>query len=147
VYLRAAPRPDARRDPYVATKGALQQLTASLAKWFAPQHVTVNCIDPGPVDTGYADQDLLRRGNQGIALGRWGRPQDTANLVEWVVGDAGGWVTGQTLVSDGGSSSAGRDPVAGHGANQQVLHPLHPSAHVLSPSPLNRTGAEVTRAI
>lgn len=48
--------------------------------------------------------DLLRRGNEGIPLGRWGRPRDTANLVEWVVGDAGGWVTGQTLVSDGGSS-------------------------------------------
>jgi 3-oxoacyl-[acyl-carrier protein] reductase len=90
--------------PYVATKGALQQLTASLAKWFAPQRVTVNCINPGPVDTGYADQALLRRGNQGIPLGRWGRPHDTANLVEWIVGDTGEWMTGQTLVSDGGSS-------------------------------------------
>jgi 3-oxoacyl-[acyl-carrier protein] reductase len=90
--------------PYVATKGALQQLTASLAKWFAPRRVTVNCIDPGPVQTGYADPELLRQGDQGIPLGRWGRPQDTANLVEWVVGEAGRWMTGQTLVSDGGSS-------------------------------------------
>jgi 3-oxoacyl-[acyl-carrier protein] reductase len=90
--------------PYVATKGALQQVTMSLAKWFAARRVTVNCVDPGPVDTGYADEDLLRRGTEGIPLGRWGRPQDTADLVEWVVGDAGGWVTGQTLVSDGGSS-------------------------------------------
>jgi NAD(P)-dependent dehydrogenase (short-subunit alcohol dehydrogenase family) len=53
---------------------------------------------------GHADEGLLRGGNQGIPLGRWGRPQDTANLVEWVVGDAGAWMTGQTLVSDGGSS-------------------------------------------
>ncbi len=90
--------------PYVATKGALQQVTASLAKWFAPRHVTVNCIDPGPVDTGYADRDLLRRGSQGIPLGRWGHPRDTANLVEWLVADTGEWMTGQTLVSDGGSS-------------------------------------------
>ena len=90
--------------PYIATKGALQQLTASLAKWFAPRRVTVNCINPGPVDTGYADEDLLRRGSQEIALGRWGRPHDTANLVEWVVGDTGEWMTGQTLVDDGGAS-------------------------------------------
>src|SRR5262245_57428579 len=89
--------------PYVATKGALQQLTASLAKWFAPQLVTVNCIDPGPVNTGYADEALLRRGEGGIPFGRWGRPQDTANLVEWIVTDAGAGMTGQTLVSDGGS--------------------------------------------
>jgi len=45
--------------PYIATKGALQQLTASLALWFTPQRVTVNCVDPGPVDTGYASNDLL----------------------------------------------------------------------------------------
>lgn len=96
------PMPD--EIPYIATKGALQQLTASVAKWFAPHRVTVNCINPGPVNTGYADNDLLRQGNQGIPLGRWGRPQDTANLVEWVVSDAGEWMTGQTLVSDGGSS-------------------------------------------
>lgn len=96
------PMPD--ELPYVASKGALQQLTASLAKWFAPHRVTVNCLDPGPVDTGYADEELRRRGNEGIPLGRWGRPEDTADLVEWLVADTGGWMTGQTLVSDGGSS-------------------------------------------
>ena len=96
------PMPD--EIPYIATKGALQQLTASLAKWFAAHQVTVNCVNPGPVDTGYADEELLRRGATSIPLGRWGRPEDTANLVEWLVTDAGGWMTGQTLVSDGGAS-------------------------------------------
>jgi 3-oxoacyl-[acyl-carrier protein] reductase len=89
--------------PYIATKGALQQLTASLALWFAPQRVTVNCVDPGPVDTGYASNDLLEQGNQQIPFGRWGRPRDTADLVEWLASDAGGWMTGQTIVSDGGA--------------------------------------------
>jgi 3-oxoacyl-[acyl-carrier protein] reductase len=89
--------------PYIATKGALQQLTASLALWFAPQRVTVNCVDPGPVDTGYASNDLLEQGNQQIPFGRWGRPRDTADLVEWLASDAGGWMTGQTMVSDGGA--------------------------------------------
>ncbi len=96
------PMPD--EIPYVATKGALQQLTASLAKWFAPHRVTVNCVDPGPVDTGYADAELRRLGEEGIPLGRWGQPEDTADLVEWLVADTGAWMTGQTLVSDGGSS-------------------------------------------
>jgi 3-oxoacyl-[acyl-carrier protein] reductase len=107
-----SPMPD--ELPYVATKGALQQLTASVAKWFAPHRVTVNCVDPGPVDTGYADEDLLRRAEEGIPLGRWGRPQDTANLVEWIVTDAGGWMTGQTLVCDGGSSLGWDPPGDGH---------------------------------
>jgi 3-oxoacyl-[acyl-carrier protein] reductase len=93
--------------PYVVTKGALQQVTATLANELAPSGITVNCVDPGPVDTGYADdasRDLVARR---MPLGRWGRPEDTAELITWLVGDGGGWVTGQTLVSDGGWSVRG----------------------------------------
>jgi 3-oxoacyl-[acyl-carrier protein] reductase len=94
--------------PYIATKGALQQVTASLASEFAPSRVTVNCVNPGPVDTGYADPELAARVQSAVPLGRWGQPADTANLVEWLVSDSGAWMTGQTLVSDGGAALGSR---------------------------------------
>jgi len=98
------PMPD--ELPYAATKGALQQVTASLAHALAPS-ITVNCVNPGPVDTGYADEESRRWVAGRMPLGRWGRPEDTAELVSWLSGPAGGWVTGQTLVSDGGWSVRG----------------------------------------
>jgi 3-oxoacyl-[acyl-carrier protein] reductase len=90
--------------PYIASKGALQQLTASLAATLAHRGVTVNCIDPGPTDTGYADPDSRRIVADRMPFGRWGHPDDVANLVEFLLSDAGAWITGQTLTSDGGWS-------------------------------------------
>lgn len=90
--------------PYIASKGALQQLTASLAAELARRGVTVNCIDPGPTDTGYADAGSHRFVAERMPSGRWGDPDDVANLVEFLLSDAGGWITGQTLTSDGGWS-------------------------------------------
>ncbi|SHE51456.1 SDR family oxidoreductase [Streptoalloteichus hindustanus] len=90
--------------PYAASKGALQQLTASLAAEFAPRGVTVNCVNPGPVDTGYADEALHDWVSRRMPFGRWGRPDDVADLVEWLVSDAAAWMTGRTLDHDGGWS-------------------------------------------
>ncbi|MFB9905142.1 SDR family oxidoreductase [Allokutzneria oryzae] len=88
--------------PYVASKGALQQVTASLAGALAPKRVTVNCVNPGPVDTGWATEETRDRVAGRMPMGRWGQPGDTADLIGWLVTDAGAWITGQTLVSDGG---------------------------------------------
>ncbi|HEU4347261.1 MAG TPA: SDR family oxidoreductase, partial [Actinoplanes sp.] len=93
--------------PYVVTKGALQQVTATLANELAPLRITVNCVNPGPVDTGYADDASREVVARRMPFGRWGRPEDTAELIAWLVGDGGAWVTGQTLVSDGGWSARG----------------------------------------
>jgi 3-oxoacyl-[acyl-carrier protein] reductase len=93
--------------PYIVTKGAVQQVTATLANELAPSGITVNCVDPGPVDTGYADEASRELVARRMPLRRWGRPSDTAELIAWLVSDAGGWVTGQTLVSDGGWSVRG----------------------------------------
>jgi 3-oxoacyl-[acyl-carrier protein] reductase len=93
--------------PYVVTKGALQQVTATLANELAPKGIAVNCVNPGPVDTGYADESSRELVANRMPFGRWGRPEDTAELIAWLVGDGGGWVTGQTLVSDGGWSVRG----------------------------------------
>lgn len=88
--------------PYALSKAALQGMTASLAAALAPAGATVNCVNPGPNDTGYADADTLERVAARMPMGRWGRPEDVTELVAWLVSDAAGWVTGQTIDSDGG---------------------------------------------
>ncbi len=91
--------------PYIASKGALHQVTPSLAVHLAPRGITVNCVNPGPNDTGYADQATLGAVAAAVPMGRWGRPQDAAALVAWLVSDDAGWVTGQVIASDGGWSA------------------------------------------
>ena len=93
--------------PYIASKAVVQQLTASLAVELAPRRITVNCVNPGPNDTGYATGKLRRRVEQAMPAGRWGRPEDTARLVAWLLGDDAEWVTGQTIASDGSWSARG----------------------------------------
>jgi 3-oxoacyl-[acyl-carrier protein] reductase len=80
--------------PYIASKAAVQQLTASLAV-------------PGPNDTGYATGEQRRRVEQAMPSGRWGRPDDVAKLVAWLCTDDADWITGQTIASDGGWSARG----------------------------------------
>jgi 3-oxoacyl-[acyl-carrier protein] reductase len=91
--------------PYIASKGALHQLTASLAVHLMPRGITVNCLDPGPTDTGYAEAETLAVVAAHIPAGRWGSPADAARLVAWLVSDESEWVTGQVIASDGGSSA------------------------------------------
>jgi len=70
-----------------------------------PRGITVNCVNPGPNDTGYADdrtRATVARENPG---GRWSTPLDTARLVAWLLSDEADWVTGQTIASDGGWSA------------------------------------------
>jgi 3-oxoacyl-[acyl-carrier protein] reductase len=90
--------------PYVASKGALHQLTASLALHLMPRGITVNCVDPGPNDTGYADDETRAAVAERSPGGRWGTPADAARLVAWLASDEADWVTGQIVASDGGWS-------------------------------------------
>jgi 3-oxoacyl-[acyl-carrier protein] reductase len=94
--------------PYIASKAVVQQLTASLAVHLAPRGVTVNCVDPGPNDTGYAEGALHDQVAARLPMGRWGQPEDAARLVAWLVSDSADWVTGQTIASDGGWSALGQ---------------------------------------
>jgi 3-oxoacyl-[acyl-carrier protein] reductase len=93
--------------PYIASKAVIQQLTASLAVALAPRAIAVNCVNPGPNDSGYATGDSRRRVEQAMPSGRWGRPDDCARLVAWLCSDDADWVTGQTIASDGGWSARG----------------------------------------
>jgi len=89
--------------PYAMSKAAVQGITTTLAAALAPTGATVNCINPGPVDTGYADAEGLAFVASRMPLdARWGRPEETAALVSWLVSDQAAWMTGQTIDSDGG---------------------------------------------
>lgn len=85
---------------YAVSKGALQQATPTLADELADRVITVNAVNPGPTDTGWglAEHDPATR----MPFGRWGRPEDAARLVAWLCSDGAGWITGQTINSEGG---------------------------------------------
>lgn len=88
--------------PYAISKGAIQQITLSLADALADRGITVNTVNPGPTDTGWADAELTRRVAQALPAGRWGTPDDAARLVVWLASDDSAWITGQTINSEGG---------------------------------------------
>jgi 3-oxoacyl-[acyl-carrier protein] reductase len=90
--------------PYIASKAALHQLTPSLAVHLVPRGITVNCVDPGPNDTGWADDATRAAVAARHPAGRWSTPADAARAVAWLAGDEADWITGQVLASDGGWS-------------------------------------------
>jgi 3-oxoacyl-[acyl-carrier protein] reductase len=92
--------PMAREVAYAVSKGALQQATLTLADELADRGITVNTVNPGPTDTGWGLAEHDPEGT--MPFGRWGRPDDAARLVAWLCSDDGGWITGQTINSEGG---------------------------------------------
>jgi 3-oxoacyl-[acyl-carrier protein] reductase len=87
---------------YAASKGALVEVTASLADALADRGITVNTINPGPTDTDYVDQATRERVARLFPAGRWGAPDDAARLVAWLCTDDAAWITGQVINSEGG---------------------------------------------
>jgi 3-oxoacyl-[acyl-carrier protein] reductase len=84
---------------YAVSKGALAVAARTLADGLADRRIRVNCVNPGPTNTGYLDGvDPGRR----MPFGRWGEPDDAARLVAWLCSDDGRWVTGQVIDSEGG---------------------------------------------
>jgi 3-oxoacyl-[acyl-carrier protein] reductase len=87
---------------YVASKGALQQLTLSLSAHLMPRGITVNTVNPGATDTGWANAEIDRFICVANPQGRWGQPEDAARLIGWLATDHAQWITGQTINSNGG---------------------------------------------
>ena len=88
--------------PYSITKGALHQMTASVAHPLADAGIVANCINPGPVDTGWATPEQHEAVASMFPTGRWGTVADVVNLVSFLVSDAGEWICGQVINSEGG---------------------------------------------
>jgi 3-oxoacyl-[acyl-carrier protein] reductase len=94
--------PMAGELPYAVSKGAIHQMTRSLGDHLADRRITVNCVNPGPTDTGWAQPILAAEVASSMPFGRWGAPADVANLVAFLVSDEGGWITGQVIDAEGG---------------------------------------------
>lgn len=97
---------------YMAFKGALRQLTRSLALDLGERGVRANCIAPGYIRTDMTraswDDPIRHRARAGrSALGRWGLPADLAGAVVFLASDASSFITGHDLLVDGGWSIKG----------------------------------------
>lgn len=90
--------------PYGATKGALDRVVLSAAQELGPLNVRANAVNPGPIDTGWMTPELKDHLTRRQPLGRLGTPGDVAELVRFLVSDAGMWMTGQLLYCDGGAA-------------------------------------------
>ncbi|GGS52862.1 SDR family oxidoreductase [Actinokineospora fastidiosa] len=87
---------------YAASKGALASITCTLSDQLAEANITVNCVNPGPVDTGYASAEARESVRRRFPAGRWGEPDDPARLIAWLSTDDAAWITGQVVNTEGG---------------------------------------------
>lgn len=91
--------------PYGASKGALDRLVISAARELGSRGISANVLNPGPIDTGWMDDETRRGLAEMTPLGRLGRPGDIAAVVEFLVSEEGRWISGQLLQSDGAFSA------------------------------------------
>ena len=92
---------------YSASKGAVNGLVKGMALDLAPKGIRVNCVNPGMIDTnifneGTISQEQLDEDKKRYPLKRYGRPEEVAHAVIYLLSDASGWVTGTNLKIDGG---------------------------------------------
>jgi glucose 1-dehydrogenase len=94
-------------SPYCAAKGGLRMLMRTIAVELAPHNITVNNIAPGAVDTPMdaplkEDASEMQELLSEIPLRRMGKPEEVASLAVYLASDAAAYVTGSTIVIDGG---------------------------------------------
>ena len=95
--------------PYGASRGGIKQLTMSLADDWGPHGITVNCLAPGWFKTNqnralYEQEGWVEYLTDRIPLKRPGKPDDLEGAIVFLASDASAYVTGQTLLVDGGIS-------------------------------------------
>ena len=94
---------------YSATKGGIQSFSKVLAMELAGKKIRVNTIQPGMVRTGFVENSVLSAEDYAAdekryPLGRYGLPEDIAHAAAFLLSDASSWMTGSSIVVDGGIS-------------------------------------------
>ena len=109
MYGLVGSYPDAYRDvcppspvAYHALKGGVVHLTRHLAVYWAGDRVRVNCLSPGPFPAPNAPAEMVRRLTEHSPMKRMGLPHELKGAVVFLASDASSYMTGQTLVIDGG---------------------------------------------
>ena len=93
---------------YTATKGAVESITAVLAKELGPRKIRVNSLNPGPVVTegtraaGVIGSDMEKNWVTQTPLGRIGQPGDIASIAVFLASNDSGWLTGEVFPASGG---------------------------------------------
>ena len=88
--------------PYGATKGALDRLVLAGTHELADRGIRTNVINPGPIDTGWMDEETRTACAAQTPGGQLGGPGTVADLVRFLVSERGAWIRGQLLLSNGG---------------------------------------------
>jgi NAD(P)-dependent dehydrogenase (short-subunit alcohol dehydrogenase family) len=96
---------------YSMTKAAVITMTKTLARELGPFGITVNAVAPGVIDTEatrmVVPEDVLMKGVEATALRRIGLPEDLAPVVAFLCSDGASYITGQTVIIDGGINMLG----------------------------------------
>ncbi|HEX3301252.1 MAG TPA: SDR family oxidoreductase [Thermomicrobiales bacterium] len=87
---------------YAASKGAIEAFVKSFAYAVGPLGITVNAVNPGPVNTGWMTSELKQYLEPKFALGRIGQPDDIGKVIAFLASPAADWITGQVINAEGG---------------------------------------------
>jgi 3-oxoacyl-[acyl-carrier protein] reductase len=105
VSSRLAYSPIPGSTVYAASKAAVAAMVHGFAKELGPRGITVNAVAPGVIETDMTTKIIAERGEQirsMTPLGRIGQPDDIAGIVAFLVSDDARWITGRTILADGG---------------------------------------------
>ncbi|HEY9216956.1 MAG TPA: SDR family NAD(P)-dependent oxidoreductase, partial [Phenylobacterium sp.] len=96
-------------SPYAAAKAGVVGLTRALAVELGREGICVNCVCPGPIETGMtaaiADADKATFARRRTALGRYGRPEEVAHVIAALCAPGASYITGAVIPVDGGLTS------------------------------------------